>query len=220
MLLAAFLPSAGPAHEMPPDSALPKVLIIGDSISMLYTPLVAEILAGKDIVTHHPGNAGSTFRGIHEIETYLGDGRWDLIHFNWGLWDMYGWKNEKEDRSPEAYEQRLEVLVRRLEQTGAKLIWATTTPICPLAEIDSGVLVDAATEQKYLEAAARVMEKHRIQVNDLHALLAPIRDRYALADNNVHFNPEGYRLIAAQVAREIETTLGHEPPASDAALDR
>jgi acyl-CoA thioesterase-1 len=144
---------------------------------------------------------------MRELEGYLGDEKWDVIHFNWGLWDMYGWKYENEDRSPEEYERRLEALVNRLEQTGAKLIWATSTPICPDAEKDSGVRVDPATERLYLDVAARVMASHRIPVNDLHALMAPVRQQYALADDNVHYTREGYELLAAQVARSIESAL-------------
>ena len=212
--LASLLPAAVSAQHAPPDPQLPKVLVIGDSISMEYTPLVAELLAGKEMVVHHAGNAGPTLRGLANLSAYLGDEHWDAIHPNWGLWDMYGWKHETYDRSPEAYEQRLELLVQRLKETGAKLVWATTTPICPAAEKDSGVAIDAATEHRYLDAAARVMAKHNIRVNDLHAFMAPIRDRYALADDNVHFTPEGYRLIAEQVAREIDAALHEETAAA------
>ena len=58
---------------------------------MGYTPFVIEGMANKAIVTHHEGNAGPTMRGIENIESWLGDGDWDVIQFNWGLWDMYGW---------------------------------------------------------------------------------------------------------------------------------
>lgn len=191
----------------PGKKELPRVLIIGDSISMEYTPMVAALLAKQATVVHNPGNGGPTIRGMREVEGYLGDEKWDVIHFNWGLWDMYGWKYEKADRSPEEYERRLEALVHRLEQTGARLIWATSTPICPEEEKDSGVLVDPATERLYLEAAAQVMARHQIQVDDLHAFMEPVRAQYALSDNNVHFTREGYELLAEQVARSIESAL-------------
>ena len=99
---------------------LPKVLIMGDSISIGYTPHVVENLKGVAEVQRHKGNAGPTIRGVAKIEEWLGNGKWDLIHFNWGLWDMYGWEYHQEDRSPEAYGQRLEFLVARLKKTGAQ----------------------------------------------------------------------------------------------------
>ncbi len=126
-LLVLYLPQ-GFAKE------LPKVLIIGDSISIGYTSYVVENLKGVAEVRRHKGNAGPTIRGVAKIEEWLGQGKWDLIHFNWGLWDMYGWQSHKEDRSPEAHGKRLESLVGRLKKTGAKLIWATTTPACPANE--------------------------------------------------------------------------------------
>ena len=46
------------------DAELPKVLIIGDSISIGYTPYVKELLAGKAIVKHNPGNAEDTVKGL------------------------------------------------------------------------------------------------------------------------------------------------------------
>ncbi|MEC8506873.1 MAG: SGNH/GDSL hydrolase family protein, partial [Planctomycetota bacterium] len=36
---------------------VPRVLIIGDSISLGYTPYVASILKGRAKVVHNPGNA-------------------------------------------------------------------------------------------------------------------------------------------------------------------
>lgn len=66
----------------------PRVLIIGDSISMKYTPFVQAHFLDEATVTHNPGNAGDTGRGLKNIKEYLGDGNWDIILFNWGLWDL------------------------------------------------------------------------------------------------------------------------------------
>lgn len=189
------------------EETLPQVLIIGDSISLGYTPHVMQLLEGKADVIHHRGNAGPTIRGIDETDGWLGSTQWDVIHFNWGLWDMYGWQYEKQDRSPKAYEKRLNTLVLRLKKTEAKLIWATTTPVCPEAEKKCLVTVDAATERKYLAAAMRVMKKHHVQINDLHSFMEPKRAKYALAGNDVHYSQDGYRRLAEQVAKQIELAL-------------
>jgi hypothetical protein len=188
---------------------LPKVLLMGDSISLGYTPHVKTLLKGKAEVIHHKGNAGPTIRGVKLIDSYLGDTKWDVIHFNFGLWDMYGWEYAKEDRSPAMYEKRLETLVQRLEKTGAKLIWATTTPACPAPEFTmrkrfkSDVVIAPALEKQYLDAALRVMKKHKIPINDLHALIQPTLKEHAVALDNVHFRPEGRKKLAKQVAEKI-----------------
>lgn len=189
------------------EKTLPKVLLIGDSISKGYTPYVAEMMKDQAIITHSKGNAGPTMRGLENIDEWLAVDRWDVIHFNWGLHDMYRWNYKEDERSPAAYEKRLDILVSRLKKTGAKLIWATTTPACSEAEQKCKVIVDPGTEREYLEAAARVMKKHTIQVNDLHAFMAPNWKAYSIAENNVHYTPIGSEKLAEQVVAKISSLL-------------
>jgi len=144
---------------------------------------------------------------VENIDKWLGSTRWDVILFNFGLWDMYGWRYEKVDRSPPAYEKRLDALATRLKKTGAKLIWATTTPACPEGEKKCKVVVDPATEAKYLEAALRVMKKHDIQINDLHAFMKPRLEQYAVAANDVHYKKEGNMKLGQLVANQIKSIL-------------
>jgi hypothetical protein len=201
------------ADDRASGKELPKVLIMGDSISIGYTPHVVENLKSVAEVKRHKGNAGPTIRGVARIEEWLGKGKWDLIHFNWGLWDMYGWEYHKVDRSPEAYGKRLESLVGRLKKTGAKLIWATTTPACPANEttmerrFKQKVRISSELEYKYLEAALTVMNKHGVKVNDLHAFIKPRWNKYAIADNNVHFTKLGSQKLGEQVAKAIQSVL-------------
>ncbi len=201
------------AEEPPQKADLPTVLIIGDSISLGYTPYVTKILKGQAIVTHHKGNAGPTIRAVEKIDEWLGSTKWDVIHFNWGLWDIYGWEYAKDDRSPAMYEKRLEQLLVRLEKTGAKLIWGTTTPSCPapektmLVRFKTKVMITPAVEKEYLDAALRVMNNHSIQINDLHAFITPKLKKYALADDNVHYTEEGREQLGKQVAESIAQNL-------------
>jgi hypothetical protein len=189
------------------DKKLPRVLLIGDSISKGYTPYVIEMMKEQALVTHNKGNAGPAMRGLENIDEWLAVDKWDVIHFNWGLHDMYLWNYEEADRAPAAYEKRLDTLVLRLKKTGAALIWATTTPACPEAEKKCKIKIDPATEQEFLEAAMRVMKKHKIQVNDLHAFMASNRKDYAIADNDVHYTQDGSKKMAEQVAAAIRPLL-------------
>ncbi len=189
------------------DSSKKQVLIIGDSISIGYTPHVVKILKDDAVVKHNKGNAGPTLRGLAGIDSWLEEGKWDVIHFNWGLWDMYRWRYEKFDQSPEAYEKNLEKLVTRLKKTGAKLIWGTTTPACPEGEKKIKIKIDKETEAKYLAAALRVMKKHEVIVNDLNAFMYPKWETYKIADNDVHYNKAGYKALGEQVAQTIKLQL-------------
>ena len=78
-------PSLVKVEDVP---GLPRVLLIGDSISMGYTLDVREMLKGKANVHRIPTNGGPTTNGIENIKDWLGDSKWDVIHFNWGLHDL------------------------------------------------------------------------------------------------------------------------------------
>src|SRR5438105_12012509 len=70
------------------DPALPRVLIIGDSISIGYTVPTRKLLEGKANVHRIPENGGPTTAGLKNVKKWLGEGKWDVIHFNWGLHDI------------------------------------------------------------------------------------------------------------------------------------
>ena len=98
MLLAAGLSCFAQANDFSPQSpafapvadqaGLPRVLLIGDSISIGYTVTVRTELAGKANVHRIPENGADTANGLKKIDDWLGDSHWDVIHFNWGLHDL------------------------------------------------------------------------------------------------------------------------------------
>ena len=87
----AVATQAAPAKTKPANEAkpLPRVLLIGDSICIGYHKGVRMLLDGKAVMVKNPGNAQHSGTGLKKIDEWLGDGKWDVIHFNWGLWDMY-----------------------------------------------------------------------------------------------------------------------------------
>ncbi|MGB0144476.1 MAG: SGNH/GDSL hydrolase family protein [Akkermansiaceae bacterium] len=201
------------AEEVSENSPLPRILLIGDSISGGYQQGVKKQLEGKAEVVKNRGNAEWTGTGLLKIDEYLGDRSWDLIHFNWGLWDLYGWRYHKEDRSPEAYAKRLDQLVTRMKKTGAKLIWATTTPACPEPEVTmkrrwkQDVVISVEGQAKYRKAALAVMKKHGVAVNDLYGLMKSDLAKYATGPDNVHYNSAGCKRLANQVAVVLEKAM-------------
>jgi hypothetical protein len=186
---------------------LPRVLIIGDSISIGYTLPTRQLLEGKANLHRIPRNGGSTKDGLQYIDSWLGTGKWEVIHFNWGLHDLKHWKDGKLDPTGpvvtpiDDYEKNLRELVKRMKSTGAKLIWATTTPVPQGSDGRS-----AGDELKYNEAASRVMKDMDVQTDDLHALCMPNLDAWQ-RPKNVHFTTDGYAGLAVKVASEIEIAL-------------
>lgn len=196
---------AAPRPESAGDEAgLPGVLLLGDSISEGYTPAVRAALAGRANVQQAFG--GSTQTGLAKLPQLLGARGWAVIHFNFGLHDLKHWKDNQLDLSgpqvtPVAdYEKNLTDLVGRLQATGADLVWATTTPVPPGA---NGRV--AGEEIVFNAAAARVMERAGIPVNDLHA--AASRWPELQKPENVHFTDEGSRRLGTQVAAVVAGRL-------------
>ncbi len=200
-----------PAFEpIQDDPGLPRVLIIGDSISIGYTVPVRELLKGKANLHRPLTNCGPTKRGVEEIENWLGDGSWDVIHFNWGLHDIVYMTEQGERVDPpqgqhqvpaDQYEQNLDTLVKRLKQTGAKLIWCATTPVPEGASIRK-----PGDEIEYNAIAQKVMEAQGIPTHDLYGYAIERLDDIQLPAN-VHFSKEGSVILAESVARHILDAL-------------
>ncbi len=176
------------------DPKLPRVLLIGDSVSRGYTQAVRKALTGKVNVHRAPANCGPTASGLKNIEVWLGDGKWDLIHFNFGIHDR---------NTPIAdYQQRLELLIDRMKKTEAKLVWASSTP-CP--DTKNGQYKSAPIIERNT-AAAEVMKKHGIAIDDLFTAITPHLATMQNPDD-VHFNAQGYDFLGETVAKAIETAL-------------
>jgi lysophospholipase L1-like esterase len=201
------------AQNLHADEAakLPRVLIIGDSISLGYTPHVVQMLKGKAIVKHNPGNAQHTSTGLKKLDAWIGKEKWDVIHFNWGLWDLcyrnptsknQGRRDKvggKLTTSVEDFEKNLDKLTARLKQTDARLIWAHITFI-PEGEAGRKQGDDA----KYNAAAARVMKKHGVEINDLLSITKKFEPKLFSKPGDVHYTKVGYAKIASAVVKAIQ----------------
>jgi len=216
-LLAACAATPAPLDE-PFD-----VLIIGDSISIGYTGHVREALAGRARVVRpmKPGgvnadNCAGTNNGMLHLEDWLASdgGGFDVIHFNFGLHDLKRvdpetGRNSKDadhphQADPERYEAQLRDITTRLQATGARLVFATTTPVPPEAGGPLRLPEDPVT---YNAIARRVMEEMDVPIDDLYAFTLPRLDELQNV-RDVHFSKEGSCVIGEEVARVILTVAG------------
>lgn len=205
------------------NPALPRVLLMGDSVSIAYALEVRKALEGRANVHRVPANCGSTKTalGSYGLVRWLADAdaKWDVIHFNHGLHDLsYRFADDSDkdkegnyatpfngghqNVTPAEYEQNLKAIIARLKQTGAKLIFASTTPV---PESDAGKYVKDS-ELPYNEVAARVMLAQGVIWNDLWALVKPEQERLQ-GKRNVHFMPAGSSVMARKVADSIAAVL-------------
>ena len=205
----------GPAKANDPA----RVLILGDSISIGYTPFVAGFLGENFLVTRPMANAkaaencAGTTKGVGAINRWLEieGGGFDIIHFNFGLHDVKAIDPETGKASGnaahpkqaelEVYLSQLTKIVDRLQKTGARLIFATTTPV---PEGNVRPFRSPADVQAYNAAAVKLMRARGIEVDDLYGFafsngqLGEIQRPI-----DVHFTREGSKALAKKVADSI-----------------
>lgn len=191
-----------------------RVLILGDSISMGYTPIVQRLLRKDTWVMRPNENCAGTTKGVANIDRWLQieGGRFDVIWFNFGLHDLKrvqpngrNSNNPKHARQaePDVYEKQLRQIVAKLKATGARLVFATTTPVPP-----GGVRPhrDVEDPQRYNAIARRVCEENGIAVHDLFAVAMKHRKKIQ-PRVDVHFTKQGSQLLGEEVAEAVRTAL-------------
>ena len=214
-------------------AGLPRVLLIGDSISMGYTLQVRDQLKGLANVHRPPQNCGDSATGLKQLDRWLGTGKWDVIHFNFGLHDLkyldaqgkYVTPEQGKQVAPlEDYRQHLRDFTVRAQATGAKVIFATTTPVPPGCQ---GRV--AGDEVAYNRVALEVMNELGVAVDDLWGYVAqqqralpplpasakPLppapqalpRPGEVQRPFDVHFTPEGSQQLANLVVASITKCL-------------
>ena len=213
ILSALFMLSAEPTGQPQRQGALPNVLIIGDSISIGYMKPLEVLLKEKANVVHNPGNAAHSGNGLAKIDEWLGDTKWDVIHFNHGLHDLkYVGEDGKNISTKEGghiqvpvekYKENMEAIVARLKKTGGKLIFATTTPYPDKVE---GPLREKDDAERYNAVALDIMKRNEVAIDDLYTFTLPRLNELQMP-NNVHFTEEGSKVLAEEVAKSIELAL-------------
>ena len=211
-----------PGPPLPPSPTLKNVLIIGDSVSIGYTsyasPNVPELLSDVALAQHGPwdvsdGGAGTTGNGVACLDNWLvtqaqAPVTWDLITFNFGLHDL-----DNATAAESEYMEQLVNITTRLQATGAKLLYITTTPYMPLRLLNNTVVED-------LNAIANVVMAARgVPVLDLYTLVTDHCGAVPYEDCDwcrkhpcsYHYNPQGETPQAAYIAGTIRTMLA-EPP--------
>ncbi len=200
---------------------LPNVLILGDSISIGYTPFVKKYLSGMANV-YRPmfengknENCQGTTYGIQNIDRWIGIKKWDIIHFNFGLHDLkhidpVTGKNSSNPEDPyqadrKQYKKNLSEIVKKLKNTDAILIFATTTPY---PDNLKGSMRDPGLSKKYNKVALKVMKKNKLLINDLYGFVLPKMEELQISQN-VHFTETGSEAIGNEVAQFIRNQLNN-----------
>ncbi|MBO5218627.1 MAG: SGNH/GDSL hydrolase family protein [Clostridia bacterium] len=185
-----------------------EVLLLGDSIRMAYQKRVTELLGGEFHVSAPGENCRFAAYTLNSLRMWLPKlPKPDIIHWNNGLWDtaiLY----------PEdgcfthlgEYADALEKILRELQKTGAKIVFASSTPVSPEKEFLTTAAPPAHKNEdirRYNAAARIIMEQNGIEINDLYQLVEPHISEYISADM-IHPTPAGVEALAAAVSNKIK----------------
>lgn len=182
------------------ETNLPRVLLIGDSITRAYFPDVERILSNKAYVARLASSAFVSDPGLlKQIQLVLSQYHFAVIHFNNG---MHGWQHSEMEYAA-AFPKFLNAIHKYAPD--ATLIWANTTPIkvSPASPdgqtraTDERIVARNSIARKFVKAAG-------IMVDDLNT---PMLGHPEYHVDNVHFNDRAIAIQAAQVAERIEQVL-------------
>lgn len=199
---------------------LPKVVLLGDSIRLSYTPHVEKALAGQATIISPKANGGDSSRVLKNLEDWAIREQPAIIHFNCGIHDIKKSKTNGTFQVPPAdYEANLRQIVQKLRsETKAIVIFALTTPVGDARAAKGRQKVDyellEASAQQYNDIARRVMRDLNVPVNDLRAALGNAEEQaQLLGGDGIHFTPAGSEKLGQAVAATIRQHLKQAPAA-------
>ena len=210
--------------QKPKEQKPPRVLILGDVVyHQLSRDLQKEL--GKSVELVMPRTEpGEVFHSTHllaELDELLGEETWDLIHFNCGLGDLIHRAANMQSfrilpipaggvRSTEAkeYEANLRAIVKRLQATKAKLVWASTTPI----RASSSKVFELGSEIEYNLIAAKIMRSNKVEINDMYTHVRDLIDMDKPASHGADPFFFDRKPIHQPLVELIRRSVGVDPP--------
>jgi len=202
------------------DSSLPRVLVVGDSISMGYRGFIAEHFKGRAYVDYWVGGGwidpnsvkGENSPVKRAWRGVLSNGPYDII--TWNAMTLHMWPPEKPERCPETtYPANMTEVVEFLRKAApeTEFIWVRCTPYTLPMEGKPSIIDTKRTERldKFNRMTDEIMSKYGIPEVDLDALCRNNLN-YASKDG-LHWQPEACRLMGRAIIAAIENRLSKRP---------
>lgn len=184
-----------------------RVMLIGDSIRMYTEKKVREKLGESYDVWSPANNCMYTVNTFNSLRFYLREyPAPDIIHWNNGLWDTAVYYDDGNMTPLPVYLDYLKRILRQLKKTGAKIIFATTTPTHPKKELlkENQSRHFNADIDRYNEAAVLLMRTEGVVINDLNDALRNDIEFYIRSDDLIHPNDKGIEKISTLIAEKIK----------------
>lgn len=183
-----------------------NILLVGDSIRIGYMPYVKELLEGQASVFGPEDNCRFARYSFFNLPIWIEESGSipDIIHWNNGIWDVMHkdeWLTDDTFTTLDEYIRDIERIYKVMKNTGAKIIFATTTPVK-----DENPTLRNADIDLFNQQAVKYLSAQGVEINDLNAFIKPNRNEL-VKDDLTHLTEDGYKAAAQQVASIIKKYL-------------
>ncbi|HBL78027.1 MAG TPA: lipase [Prolixibacteraceae bacterium] len=219
-LIAVFILTAWSA-------SLPKLFLIGDSISIQYGPYLEKYLRGfasyerkqddgsanKNLDYPTGANGGDSKMVLNYLRHKLDEPGFkpDYLLLNCGLHDIKRNTVTREIQVPEEeYRENIETIIQLLKKRHIQMIWMRTTAVVDsIHNAKSSSFHRFATDvETYNQIADEVCAKNKIPVIDLHSFTKQLGEEQFT--DHVHYKEPARALQAAFIAGAVRTILNTE----------
>ena len=179
------------------EKDLPRVLLIGDSITNGYQEKVRTLLQGVCYVDFIATSYAIDMPIYHKlVTTFVADSNYDLVHFNNGLHGIHIGKR--------SYKSGVRKVLKKIS-ANKKVVLATTTLVYqPKSKRKDGAWMKRVRERN--AALLELSKEFSFAVDDLYTLSTeiPFERRY---EDGTHYLEGGYEIFAQAVAECIRKNI-------------
>ena len=197
------------------DPRLPRILIIGDSISGHYINAVTDGMRGRANIIGESSMVKGTWASMDprfyradwaskddNLKQFLAErGPFQIVHFNNGIHNFFGAKPGDEV----AYAEQLRKVVATIREAGAICLFANSTGT--VADNTIAKSPNYLTNCKTFNAAAeKVMAELNVPVTDIYGVIQP-RIKELISQDLIHPRAEAEPLMAGAIIARLNEAL-------------
>lgn len=174
---------------------LPRILLVGDSITCGYQEKVRELLKGVCYVDYIATSYAIDSKIYNVLlENFIKDSNYDLIHFNHGLHGVHMTKR--------TYKSRMLKLLKKIK---TDVVIATSTVVYQAGnkKLDTKWKHRLAERNSVVNELA---EELGFKIDDLYSVSLSIPKEFR-ADDGTHYKSEGYSVLAESVVNSVKNSL-------------
>ncbi|MDE1463098.1 hypothetical protein ORQ98_14110 [Spartinivicinus sp. A2-2] len=106
------------------------------------------------------------------------------------------------------YKTNLHIICQALVSAGAKVIWATSTPVDEIIHNTAKASRRYEADlQQYNQASIEIARTYNFIVNDMYGKMISTDLARSLLDDGIHFNTEANRVVGKFIGNSIESVL-------------